>query len=184
MEQNASLSEVQFREARRDDAPALLELKRQLDQETRFMLLEAGERNEQTEDVAGAIRRVEASPNSALIVADTASGLVGYVEATGGAYRRNRATAEIVIGVLAWASSRSIGRGLLSAIECWAVTHGVHRLELTVMAANQRAIRLYERAGFLKEGHRNECLIVDGEFMDELYMAKLLAADPAMTPVR
>ena len=171
--------EVEFREARRGDGPALLELKRQLDRETRFMLLEAGERTERAEDVVVAIQRVQASPNSALIVADTASGLVGYVEATGGTYRRNHATAYIVIGVLEGASGRGVGRGLLAAVERWAVAHGMHRLELTVMADNRRAIRLYERAGFLKEGRRRECLIVDGELIDELYMAKLLTSASA-----
>jgi RimJ/RimL family protein N-acetyltransferase len=42
------------------------------------------------------------------------------------------------------------------------------------MAHNQRAFRLYERMGFVVEGRRRECLLVDGDFVDELYMAKLL----------
>jgi RimJ/RimL family protein N-acetyltransferase len=57
----------------------------------------------------------------------------------------------------------------------WAREHGLHRLELTVMAHNHRAISLYERMGFSVEGRRKQCLIVDGQFVDELNMAAILA---------
>ena len=47
-------------------------------------------------------------------------------------------------------------------------------IELTVMARNHRAIALYERVGFVQEGRRVDCLLIDGEFLDELYMAMIL----------
>jgi RimJ/RimL family protein N-acetyltransferase len=49
----------------------------------------------------------------------------------------------------------------------------VHRLELTVMAHNERAAALYRRVGCTVEGRAHECLLVDGRLADELYMAKL-----------
>jgi RimJ/RimL family protein N-acetyltransferase len=60
----------------------------------------------------------------------------------------------------------------------WAAAHGLHRLELTVMARNTRAIRLYERMGFSVEGRRSECLLIDGQFIDELTMAVILPGEP------
>jgi len=33
---------------------------------------------------------------------------------------------------------------------------------------------LYERAGFVCEGRRADCLLIDGKFIDELYMAMIL----------
>jgi GNAT superfamily N-acetyltransferase len=81
------------------------------------------------------------------------------------------------------ASGKGIGTGLLRQARDWAATHGLHRLELTVMAHNHRAADLYQRMGFSIEGRRTECLLVDGQFVDELYMAALLPrahpADPA-----
>jgi hypothetical protein len=50
------------------------------------------------------------------------------------------------------------------------------------MTHNTRAIRLYERMGFSVEGRRSECLVVDGQFIDELTMATLLPTAPA-TPL-
>jgi RimJ/RimL family protein N-acetyltransferase len=79
-----------------------------------------------------------------------------------------------MIGVLAAAGGQGVGSGLLRELELWAPAHGIHRLELTVMAHNHRARRLYERMGYAAEGRRRECLLVDGRLADELYMAKLL----------
>jgi RimJ/RimL family protein N-acetyltransferase len=106
--------------------------------------------------------------------AETERALIGHVEATGGEYRRNRCTAYIVIGVLAAASGRGVGGALLDALDQWAAAAAVHRLELTVMASNQHALRLYERKGFLNEGRRRACLSIGGDSVDEFYMGKVL----------
>jgi RimJ/RimL family protein N-acetyltransferase len=149
-------------------------LKRQLDRETSFMLLEPSERDTAVPALAGQLEDMAQSGNSVVIVADADGELAGYVELAGGGFRRSRATALVVIGVLAAASGQGIGGGLLAEAKRWAAGHGLHRLELTVMAHNHRAIGLYERAGFSIEGRRTECLLIDGRFVDELYMAAVL----------
>ncbi|MHB1500383.1 MAG: GNAT family N-acetyltransferase [Candidatus Dormibacteria bacterium] len=177
------VDDVRVREARAQDAAALLTLKRQLDQESAFMLLEPSERVEHPDEVAAAIQRLVNSGNSVVGVAERPSRLVGYIEATGGRYRRARTTAHLVLGVLVSSSGRGVATGLLAWGESWAREHGLHRLELTVMAHNHRAIRLYQRAGFAVEGRRRECLVVDGVLVDELFMAKLLTA-PALGQIQ
>lgn len=165
---------VRFRAAGPDDAAAVLALKHGLDRETSFMMFEPGERAETAEDVAAELQHVADAANSMVIVAEAPAGLVGYVDARGGRFQRSRLAAHVVIGVLAAASGRGIGSGLLRQLESWARAQGLHRLELTVMAHNQRALALYERMGFVAEGRRRECLLVGGTFVDEIYMAKLL----------
>ena len=177
-----ALPGVRMRAAGPDDAAALLQLKQRLDQETSFMLLEAGERDASVPALALELESGARSGNSVVIVAEIGGELAGYIELTGGTFHRNQATAYVVIGVLAAAGGRGVGRGLLEEAKRWAVAHGVHRLELTVMAHNHRAIGLYERTGFSIEGRRSECLLIDGQFIDELYMAMVLpqaAAGPA-----
>lgn len=169
-----AVTALRFRPAGPGDAAELLALKKDLDRETSFMLLEPGERTEDNADVAAELNSLTAAANCVLIVAETAGCLAGYVEARGGGFRRNRVTAHVVIGVLAAASGQGAGSGLLRELEQWALAHGIHRLELTVMADNHRARRLYERMGFAVEGRRRQCLLVDGRLVDELYMAKLL----------
>jgi RimJ/RimL family protein N-acetyltransferase len=165
---------VRTREAGPEDAGALLALKGQLDKETSFMLLEPDERDPSVAAQAGHLEGVTRAGNSVVIVAEDAGELVGYVELAGGKFRRNRATSHVIIGILARASGQGLGRRLLAEAEQWAAGHGVHRLELNVMAHNSRAIALYERMGFATEGRRRECLLVEGRFADEFYMAKFL----------
>jgi RimJ/RimL family protein N-acetyltransferase len=169
---------VWFWAARPHDAAALLELKQQLDRETSFMIFEPGERDSSVQDLARELAQQARTPNSVVLLAELAGELVGYLELAGGSFRRSRTTAYLVMGVRAHAVGRGIGTGLLRRARDWAAAHGLHRLELTVMAHNARAIRLYERMGFSVEGRRAECLLVNGQFIDELTMAAILPTAP------
>jgi RimJ/RimL family protein N-acetyltransferase len=175
---SAETGPVRIRPARPYDAAALLELKRQLDQETAFMMYEPDERDSRVRDLAAELASLARSANSVVLLAERGDQLIGYVQLTGGTLRRSRATAYVVIGVLAQAAGRGTGTELLRQARAWAAARGLHRLELTVMAHNTRAIRLYERTGFTVEGRRSECLLVDGQFIDELTMATLLPFPP------
>jgi RimJ/RimL family protein N-acetyltransferase len=163
---------VRLREARPADAAALLALKRSLDLETSFMLLEPDERTDDEHDIAADLAAMAAG-NSVVMLAEADERLIGYAQARGGRFRRRAATAHVVIGVLAEASGRGVGSALLRELDLWAPTHGIHRLELTVMAHNERAAALYRRVGYAVEGRARECLFVDGRTADEFYMAKL-----------
>lgn len=50
---------------------------------------------------------------------------------------------------------------------------GLHRISLTVLAENARAIASYEKCGFVIEGHLRHTLYRDGEWLDDLVMAIL-----------
>jgi RimJ/RimL family protein N-acetyltransferase len=63
---------------------------------------------------------------------------------------------------------------MLSKLEQWAEGIGIRRLELTVMTHNERAVGLYKKIGFEVEGLRKDSLYVDGRYVDEYSMAKLL----------
>ena len=49
----------------------------------------------------------------------------------------------------------------------------LHRIYLTVLARNERAIRLYENAGFVREGIMRESMYKQGVFEDLLIMSIL-----------
>jgi RimJ/RimL family protein N-acetyltransferase len=67
-----------------------------------------------------------------------------------------------------------VGSRLLEELERLARAEGVHRLELTVLEDNERAVALYRRLGFEAEGRRRDSLKVEGRYVDELSLAKLL----------
>ena len=50
---------------------------------------------------------------------------------------------------------------------------GLHRIELRVVDYNVRAIKSYEKAGFVKEGVERETVFLDGQWHSDLRMAIL-----------
>lgn len=165
---------IDLRTIRESDAGQFLSLCLQLDEETHFMLLEPGERGITPEQQRERIRRVLAMDNQTILVAQVDDRLVGYIAGLGGEYQRNRRTVHIVIGILQSYSGQGIGKRLFQALEAWALEHDIHRLELVVMTHNQRGIALYQRMGFQVEGVKRDDLFVDGGFIDQYMMAKLL----------
>jgi RimJ/RimL family protein N-acetyltransferase len=155
------------------DAEAFLDLRLTLDAETKFMLLEPGERRQTVESVRTTLESMFASDSGAIFVAEHDGRLIGYVSADQGQCQRNRHSAYIVTGIRLAYTGQGIGQRLFSVLEEWACSVNITRLELTVMTHNTRAIRLYERAGFEIEGTRRHALIIDGQSVDEYYMGKI-----------
>jgi len=54
---------------------------------------------------------------------------------------------------------------------------GLHRIGLKVFAHNHRAIRCYERCGFVEEGREREAAYVGGAWRDDVIMG-ILRSDP------
>lgn len=70
------------------------------------------------------------------------------------------------------------GRGLGSEAVALTVRYGfevlgLHRIELEVYAFNPRARRVYEKAGFVREGTRRQVFRFDGQWVDAEVMALL-----------
>lgn len=138
------------------------------------MMLEPGERTTSLDDLRRRIQRMINAPNQTILVVDDGEQLVGYLSAAGGNYRRNQHCAHIVVGIRQAYVGQGLGTRLFRAIETWARANNLHRLELTVMAHNEAGIALYTKMGYEEEGIRRHALMVDGNWVDELFMAKLL----------
>jgi RimJ/RimL family protein N-acetyltransferase len=113
------------------------------------------------------------------LVADAEGHLVGFLVAHRGATRRVRHRADFAMAVRSAHQRHGIGHRLLAALDDWAADAGLERLELTVMAHNEGAIALYERAGYVHEGVKRHAIHVDGQPVDELVMGKLLRSGAA-----
>ncbi|MFK4423496.1 MULTISPECIES: GNAT family N-acetyltransferase [Bacillus] len=163
-----------IREVRVEDAASFLQLSKQLDEETKFMLYEPGERKTTVEQQEKMVHRFIENEYATIFVAVKDDRVVGFILANGNDVQRKRHVAGIVIGILQEYSGRGIGTSLFKEVEKWARLHDVWRLELTVMAHNTRAQALYSKIGFEQEGVKKSALIIDGKGIDEYEMAKLL----------
>ena len=163
-----------IRTAAIDDAEQLLNLQKQLDNETTFMLYEPGERKRTLEEQARYIQQHLDEQHSTILVAEHEQRLVGYLSATGASLQRIKHTVYVVIGILQAFTGQGIGTQLFERLEQWARQQQIHRLELTVMTNNQAGIALYQKMGFSIEGLRKDACVVNNAYVDEYYMAKLL----------
>lgn len=114
------------------------------------------------------------SDESTIFVAEHEGELVGFLRARGDPLRRVRHTVFIVVALRQAYARQGIGTRLLEAVEVWARSRNLHRLYPTVMTHNHRAIALYQKMGFVIEGLHRDALYVDGQYVDEYTIAKLL----------
>lgn len=165
---------ITIRTATPDDAAAFLALRQRIDVETKFMMLEPGERQSTVEQERERLANNARADNKETFLAEDDGQLVGWLWANGGDYRRNHHMVHIVIGIREAYTGRGIGARLFEACEQWARAKNLHRLELTVMTHNARGIALYKKMGFEIEGTAKHQMKVDGEYVDLYTMAKLL----------
>jgi RimJ/RimL family protein N-acetyltransferase len=75
------------------------------------------------------------------------------------------------MGMLPAYRGRGYGRKLIETTLHAAQLAGFRRVELAVHADNPRAIALYERIGFVREGIKRRATCIDGRFGDAIMMA-------------
>ncbi|PLS06681.1 GNAT family N-acetyltransferase [Neobacillus cucumis] len=163
-----------IREIKPDDAGSFINLIKKVESEYEFMLLEPGERKMVEEEQKKRLEVMRKSYNSTIFIAKEDKQLIGYLIAMGGNAKRNKHSVYLVIGILAEYRGRGIGTKLFEQLENWGKEHSVHRLELTVVTQNEAALQLYKKMGFEIEGTKKQSLYIDGKFVDEYYMSKLI----------
>ena len=147
-----------------------------LDLQTDFMMYEPGERRSRTTptQLQHYIQSNVTNGEDFIHIALDNETIVGYLHAERGKFNRTRHTAYIVTGVLESHRGQGIGTTLFKQLDKWAKENQITRLELTVECSNELAKHLYEKAGFVIEGTRKSSMHVNGNYIDEYYMAKIL----------
>jgi RimJ/RimL family protein N-acetyltransferase len=169
------MTAITIRPIRLEDAAAYLTLAQTLDHETKFMMREPGERDMDVEKMRQWITSLREADNQMIFVAENEAGeLVGLLGASGGHFRRIHDTVEVFLGILLAFQGQGIGQQLFRAAEEWARGWGARRLELTVMCHNRRGLALYHKMGFRVDGYKKDALKVDGVYIDEYSMSKIL----------
>lgn len=142
-----------------------------------MMLLEPGERNLDVEQQQTILERLIRSEVDYVWVADDGVLLAGYIALARPSARRARHRASVVVGVRASHQRRGVATRLFAAAEEWARVNELLRLELSVLAHNEPARRLYALLGFEQEGIRRGSLCIEGRLSDEIMMAKLISME-------
>ncbi|PKP61786.1 GNAT family N-acetyltransferase [Candidatus Atribacteria bacterium HGW-Atribacteria-1] len=165
---------MHIRTIRTEDAKNYLNLCKKLDRETEFRLYEPGEMNITIDQQRKIIRDLIKNKKSTLLVVDIYGQLVGYLLALGRDINRVKHCVHVSIGILQNYVGQGIGTKLFIELEKWAIQNQIHRLELTVMVNNKAGQALYKKMGFKVEGVKEHSLFVNGRYIDDIYMAKLI----------
>ena len=110
--------------------------------------------------------------NGVMIIAENGDTVVASLTAERKSHPQLRHSCEFGMGILESHRGKGIGTQLIQRMIDWAKDCGITRIELSVFGNNNKAIRLYKRLGFLIEGRKIGAIIVDGQSVDVIEMAK------------
>lgn len=126
-------------------------------------------------------RLAKYDPAKYALIAESDGAVVGSAGLFINERPRQRHCALLGISVATDHAGRGVGtalmRELLRAADGWL---NLLRLELTVFTDNARAIRLYQKFGFVIEGTHRACTLRDGVFVDTYAMARLHPNPPQL----
>jgi L-phenylalanine/L-methionine N-acetyltransferase len=161
------------RRAEPGDAAALVELARAVGAEPEGWLVTNGDWRTAA-DEGRYVRATRRSPDAAVLVAESADGIVGRLSIARDPYPASRHVADLGVMVARDFRRRGAGRALMEAAEEWARRVGIRKLELHVFPHNEGAIAFYTRLGYVREGLRRAHYRRAGEYLDAVLMAKEL----------
>lgn len=164
---------INFRNVEKSDTEALWNMMNALDYETKFMMYEPGERPKSLTRLQENIDSTVDGNNLCFLALDKDE-IIGYISAEIGPARREQHSAYIVVGIREKYRHQGIGTKFFEKLDDWAYEKKLVRLELTVLCPNKAALNLYKKSGFEIEGTKRKSMYVDGEYVDEYYMSKIL----------
>lgn len=127
------------------------------------------------ERIAARIAEVADQDNSLFLVAEADRRIVGTLTCGGGSLKADQHMTALGVYVAKPWRDRGVGNALMARCVEWAhASPVVERVELEVYAHNARAIHLYEKYGFEREGCKRRLYYQNGAPIDMLIMALLL----------
>jgi RimJ/RimL family protein N-acetyltransferase len=156
------------------DAEAFLQLRKQIADETPFLLRDSNEITLSIAEQREQIQRVHAQDRHIILIAEHEGSLLGFLMGIRGVPKRTQHVLTVVVGIRQSSVRRGIGTQLFSEMERWAINHGIHRLELQALLTNQVAIAFYTKQNFRIEGVMKHAQYIEGQYIDAYFMAKIL----------
>jgi len=161
-----------IRNAVESDAAELIRFFRKVTSETDFLVTKPEEVVMSIEQEKSIIRAHLEKENSLFLVALLVDRIVGSLNFIGGSRERTKHKGEFGMSVLKDFWGLGIGSALLQSLIEWTKGSGIRKIQLEVMADNERAINLYKKFGFKIEGRKEKAVFKNGEYTDILVMGR------------
>ncbi len=169
-----SASVAIVRPARREQAAAILALRRAMLEEGRWFVTRPGEYRVSRDQLAATLASLAADAGSLALAALIRGRVVGFLAIHGERLAGLRHVGRLDMLVEAGSRGEGVGTALLTeAIRQATASAVLHKLSLAVFADNEAALALYRRQGFVQEGRRRaEYRLPDGSWRDDLLLAR------------
>ncbi len=114
------------------------------------------------------------SGNWIFMVVEMDGAIIGHSNLQIGYLTKNKHTAYIATLLLKGFRNLGIGTAIMKIVAEAAKEVDIEKLYLSVFSSNTRAINFYKKCGFEIEGVLKKQFLIDGKYVDEIYMAKWL----------
>lgn len=156
-----------IREVAVEDTRAVLDYVERISGESDFLSFGPGEFELTEPEEEDFIRKCRASDNQLYILGSIDNTIVSTLVFSAGRRPRVRHSGEFSMSARRQYWGLGIGSLMLDTLIAWARdTQIVKKISLRVRTDNQRAIRLYERKGFVNEGTIRKEILLDGSYFD------------------
>ena len=160
-----------IREATVADATALLEYVEAVSRESDFLSFGPGEFGLSQAQEEAFLRKVATSSSEFYIVGLVNGSIVSSLTFSAGERPRERHRGEFGISVRKQYWGLGIASLMLDRLLDWArSTQTISKINLRVRVDNERAIRLYERKGFVREGRISREAYIGGQYFSDYFM--------------
>jgi len=160
-----------IRPARQSDLSGLVGAIRRVAEERTYIVAETVADLVDHEEV---LLRQNAVESRMFFVATVGDEVVGWVHIRVPELAKLSHTAELTMGVLEEYRGHGVGSHLLERALAWATDRGLEKLYQSVPATNEAGIDFLETHGWETEAVRTDHYRIDGEYVDEVMLAKRL----------
>lgn len=160
-----------IREGKREDAKGVVDYMEKICGESDYLTFGEGEFNTTVEEEARFIDENKRTKNCLFLIAICEGEIIGCLTFSGGNRKRIEHYGEFGVTVLKKYWGLGIGKALINYFIQWARVSGIiKKVNLKVRADNTKAIKLYKRLGFVKEGTISRFFYHGGRFYDVYVM--------------
>lgn len=167
---------IKIRKANRDDASRILQIQKEVVEECVFLTTSSDEFDKTVEQQRDWMEKILDNDKDTMLVAETSKGIVGWIVFLSQNRIRLSHTGSFGMMIDKDFRDKGIGTLLIKELLDWAELNPlIEKVSLGVFSTNKRAIALYKKMGFIKEGRKiKEFKMDNGEYVDDILMYKLV----------
>jgi len=143
--------------------------------DSEFLTFGPGELTRSVDEEEKMIIESSKAQNKVTLVVEVENMIVGCLNFRGGTRPRNEHAGEFGVSVLKKYWGQGIGSAMIEEMIEWAkVSTVIRKINLLVRSDNSRAVHIYEKLGFMREGVISRGVFISGQFYDYIHMGYLI----------